>query len=542
MFYYFAQDSDDGPSQAFTVDLTAPGEPFLGQLLIDNDIVQNGLTPDKLKTDDKGQYLESFVPSYNVVRPGDVIQCFINGVLAAISTTTVGEVGPGENVELRIYRLDIEAAGDGSLEFRYQVRDRAGNISQMSVSITLPVLLKGEIDDLLAPLVPLYDDDDIINEADARSPVQVTIPGHAEIQPGDAVVLVWGGVTLTAVTIPPGGEGSNPLLTVNVPYAVLYDTWRAATNGANALADIAVSYFIQRMGLPAGQSPETPVKVNLFQAGGDPDPEGPVHPNLRLALLTSAGGSQNEIPVGDFEQPAAITVFWLDRQIPAREVFLLGDKVNLTYGSFTFPERTITSLDVGNRRDLVFTLTAEQIGIVGSGTHILQYIIIRPVVGNPDATENTSLAPPQDVMVMGSDQLPGNGVLPKATFTPVNSVDAIGPEQARQGVRLVMPPYTNMAPGNIVRFSLVQSRGFQHQPGETPIEATRIVGDRTLGALDVGRDVMFSLNAQALMQLISLNHADVEWSVENDHGTVTNVETYVVIDSRGWTGTEETES
>ncbi|MNE90191.1 hypothetical protein D3C80_1876790 [compost metagenome] len=53
---------------------------------------------------------------------------------------------------------------------------------------------------------------------------------------------------------------------------------------------------------------------------------------------------------------------------------------------------------------------------------------------------------------------------------------------------------------------------------------------------------MFSLNAQALMQLISLNHADVEWSVENDHGTVTNVETYVVIDSRGWTGTEETES
>lgn len=542
VFYFFSQTSVDGPSVAFTVDLTAPGLPILAPLLIDDDIVNNGLTPGKLKTDIKGQYLESFVPSYNVVKPGDVIQCFINGVLTKNSETTVGEVGPGEDVELRIYRTDIETAGDGSLEFRYLVHDRAGNISLMSVSIMLRVLLKGEIDDLLPPLVPLFADDNIINEADARTPVQVTIPGHAEIQPGDSVVVVWGGVTLSPLPIPPGGEGNDPLQTVNVPYAALYDTWKAATNGSDALADIAVSYHIMRMELPAGQSPATPVKVNLFQAGGDPDPEDPVHPNLRLALLVSAGGSQNEIPVGDFEQNAAITVFWLDRQIPAREVFLLGDKVNLTYGSFTFPERTITALDVGNRRDLVFTLTAEDIGKVGSGTHILQYTITRPVVGNPDETENTSLAPPQDVVVMGSDQLPGEGVLPIATFTPLAVTGAIGPEEARQGVSLVMAPYKNMAPRDVIEFSFVQSSTHQHQPGELPIEATRIEDDRTLGDLDVGRNVVFSLNAQALMQLRSLNHAHVVWSVENDHGKVTNVDTFVVVDARGWPGTEEAES
>ncbi|MNJ57363.1 hypothetical protein D3C77_529490 [compost metagenome] len=224
-------------------------------------------------------------------------------------------------------------------------------------------------------------------------------------------------------------------------------------------------------------------------------------------------------------------------------MFLLGDKVTLKYGSFTFPVRTISPLDIGNRRDLVFTLTAADIVNVGSGTHILQYSITRAVVGNPDETENTSLAPPQDVLVMGSDQLPGGGALPDGGYDPINDRNAIGPTEAIRGVRFVTRWYRNKAVGDVITLNFVQTRGVPHNPAETPVEETRIQLRHTVGPDEVEEDKTtdFPLDAQTLMQLRALCHADATWTATNGFGTVANENNRVIVDSRGWTGTDKTE-
>lgn len=531
VFYYWGGSHDDSLSQSFRVDTVAPGLPFLGQLKVDDDIASNGLTPEKLKADGATQYLESFVPSYDGVMPGDIIEGFVNNSQAVNSSTIVGDGDPQDDVELRFTRDDIERADDGSIEFNYQIRDRAGNLSEKSRALTLRVLLKGQIDDLEAPEVPA-NDDGIINEADARGPVDVIIPGHTALLPGDAVMVEWGDIKLTAVNIPPGEEGNDPLMTIKAPYAALYDTWKMATNGANAVADIDVRYYIMRNGLAAGQSPVTSIRINLFQAGGDPDPVLPEHPNLKAAQLESAGGSQNEIPVEDYSQNAAITVAWYDRQATPGEVFLLNDRVNVKYANTALAEYTISAADVSNKADLVFTLSAAQIGVEGSGTKVLQYTITRSVTGG---TENTSLSPPQDVIVRGSDVLPGEGSLEDGSYTPLNAQGAIGPEQARQGVKFVTPYYTNKAVGDTITLDIVQTPGTRHNPGEVPIEATRIQLSKTVGPDDVSTSTEFVLPSAKLMQPIRLCHADAIWSAENIHGKVENQDTYVVIDSRGWT-------
>ncbi|MCY1459600.1 hypothetical protein D9M71_770880 [compost metagenome] len=51
----------------------------------------------------------------------------------------------------------------------------------------------------------------------------------------------------------------------------------------------------------------------------------------------------------------------------------------------------------------------------------------------------------------------------------------------------------------------------------------------------------FPLDAQTLMQLRALCHADATWTATNGFGTVANENNRVIVDSRGWTGTDKTE-
>ncbi|MNJ28296.1 hypothetical protein D3C77_228290 [compost metagenome] len=519
---------DNGPSVPFRVDLTEAGRPFLAPLTVDPTIVEEGLTDDELEGPDGAQFMSSLVASYNDAELGDTIQGFINNKPAPNSFTTVTNPDFNQDVELRFTRDDIEAVGDGTLEFSYQITDRAGNVSAMSRPLTLSVLLKGELDDLLAPEVPANDNDGIINEEEARAPADVIIPGNARLQAGDTVMVDWGGVRLTAVAIPVGG------VTVQAPYAALYDTWKKAVGGApggaNAVADIDVSYIIIRNGLAAGRSPVTPVRINLFQAGGDPDPETPVHPNLKEAVLTSASGKQNEIPIEDFTEAATITVPWLPRTTPPTAVFLLGDKLDVTYGGTVLEQYTITASDVANQRDLVRPLTAAQIAGEGSGTKVLTYKITRAVVGG---IENTSQAPSQNVEVRGNDQLPGNGKLEVGRFFPLNRFNAIGPEQIRDGVTFETPHYVNKAIGDKITINIVQVLGIAHTPGDQPIEGSRITLEARVTELDVDGVTQFSLPRTQLSFPLAVCHAHVIWTATNEHGTVSNIETTVVIDTRG---------
>lgn len=313
---------------------------------------------------------------------------------------------------------------------------------------------QGELIGLLAPEVPSFDDDGIIGEADARGPADVIIPaftGAPGIQPGDQIQLVWGGQAHTLVAIPGGTEDQEHI--VQASYAALYDTWKTATSGANQVANIDVLYRIVRNGLVAGTSPATTVAINLFQAGGDPDPEKPEHPNLKAALLLSASGKPNEIPVEDFDKAATITVYWYDSQTPQQELFILNDRLNVTYGGTSLSERVISAADVANKADLVLPLTADQIRNEGSGEKILKYSVTRNVAGG---AENTSHSPKQPVLVSGSDELPGGGTLPDANYRPLNGNGVIGPNEIKAGVFFVTPHYLNKEVGDIISIDLVQ--------------------------------------------------------------------------------------
>ncbi|WP_191833242.1 hypothetical protein [Pseudomonas fluorescens] len=529
-FFFPGAGEDDGPSVPFRVDLTEAGRPFLAPLTVDQAIVDEGLTDEQLEGPDGAQFMKSLVASYNDAELGDTIQGFINNKPAPNSFTTVTNPDFNQDVELRFTRDDIEAVGDGTLEFSYQITDRAGNVSAMSRLLTLSVLLEGQLTDLLPPVVPANDNDGIINEAEARGPADVIIPGNARLQPGDTVMVDWGGVRFTEVAIPVAG------VTVQAPYAALYDTWRAAVvtkpedPPVNAIADIDVSYIIIRNGLAAGRSPVTPVRINLFQAGGDPDPETPVHPNLKEAVLTSASGQENVIPIEDFDQPATITVPWFSRTNPTTAVFLLGDRLNLKYGATNLAQYTISATDVGNQTNLVRPLLAAEIAAEGSGTKVLQYTITRAVAGG---IENTSLAPPQNVEVRGSDQLPGNGKLKDGRFFPLNRFNAIGPEQIRDGVTFETPHYVNKAIGDEITINIVQALGIAHTPGDQPIEGSRITLEARVTELDVEGVTQFSLPRTQLSFPLAVCHAHVIWTATNEHGTVSNIETTVIIDSRG---------
>lgn len=523
-----------GPLQEFEVDLTAPGRPLLGQLIVAQDIIDNGLTADKLKNDNGTFYLESFVPSYEGVKPGDIIQGLINGNKAPNSVTNNIE-GADKDVELRFVREDIEAADDGPLVFSYEVTDRAGNTSLLTTELTLRVLLKGELKGLEAPLVPSFDDDGIINEADARGPAAVTIPaytGTPGIQKGDQIQLVWGGQAHTLVPIPDGTEEDEH--TVQADYAALYDTWKTATGGANAVAKIDVLYRIVRNTLVAGTSPATTVDINLFQVGGDPDPETPVHPNMHPALLRSASGKENEIPVEDFDKDATIIVRWHQRLMPAEDLFILNDVLKVTYGTTELDERFINATDVTNKVDLVLPLTKEQIGNEGSGEKVLKYTVTRTVAGG---TENTSSSPQQSVQVSGSDELPGEGTLPDGSFYPLNDRNSIGPAQIKEGVFFVTPYYTNKEINDVIKIELVQYLGDKHDDdSETPIEETRITMEIPVGPGDKNTPTEFRLDATKLAHPLDLCHIHAVWSATNQFGTVTNDTTQVTIDSRGYDG------
>lgn len=529
--YFAGGGSEDGPNQSFRVDWTPPGRPQLGQLIVDQDIIANGLTADKLKAEAGTHYLESFVPSYEGVEPGDTIQGLINAAAAPGSTAVNEKGGTNDDVELRFVRADIEAADDGTLQFAYTVTDRAGNTSLPSETLPLRVLLKGELVGLLAPEVPSYDNDGIIDEAEARTPADVKIPaftGTPGIVAGDMIQLVWGGSAHDPVGIPAGQEDQEN--TVQADYIALYDTWKAATGGADQVADIDVLYHIVRKGLVAGTSPVTTVKINLFQAGGDPGPD-PEHPNLKLPLLEAASGAKNEIKGDDYTKDAKITVYWKDAQTPSQNLFILGDKLNVTYGSTALPERAITQADVDAAVDLELTLTVAQIATEGSGTKDLKYSVTRTVAGGVD---NTSYSKTQDVEVAGQDELPGGGTLPDGSFKPLRSNGVIGPDQIKAGVSFVTPHYDNKKDGDTITIDIVQAEDSQHDDAEMPIENTRITDSKTVTTGDENGDTEFLLDASKLAFPLDLCHIHVVWTATNAAGVVTNDTTTIVIDSRGY--------
>ncbi|KNX76875.1 hypothetical protein DA83_05060 [Pseudomonas sp. 250J] len=531
---YSGTGTESGPPQSFIVDLTAPGEPLLAELIVDELIKKNGLTSDKLKEDNGEQYLECTVAGYGGIAPGDITEGTISSTLRSRRKAR-GSMRrrPQDGLTLRFLRADIEALGDGTLDFTYTVTDRAGNVSMVSLPLRLKVLLKGELTGLLAPQIAAHNDGLII-DAEARAPLQLVVPAHPgppAIQPGDMIELVWGNAVHELVAIPRGEEGDPQ--TLYPSYAALYDTWKQATAGANLVASIDVFYRIIRNDIVAGTSAITTVAVNLFQVGGDPnpDPEDPVHPNLRPPYLETASKQYNEIPSDEFDQDATIYIPLYDRTFPPRKVLEEGDKVSVIYGAIAFPVRTVTEQEADGTADLQFTLTAAQIAQEGSGSKPLYFMVTRAITGG---AENTSLSYEQPITVHGNDELPGEGSLGDGEYIPLNGDGRITVDEIKRGVKFITPYFKNKQKGTTISVEVFQAVDDTHDDSETPIEGSKYTFSKPVGEDDKDKETEFEIPAHHLLFPNDFCHIHVTWTATNEFGSVSNSTTpLVIVDTRG---------
>lgn len=530
--YDLTGDQEFSPPLPFIVDLTPPGSPFLGTLKIDSAIIRDGLTPDKLESDGQGnEYLEAQVPGYSGQAAGDVISPVMNGLVAG-GAFLVEAADVGKDIAIHFLREFIESVGDGDIEFTYIVGDRAGNYSRPADPVMIKVLLAGTIDDLDAPEIP-SSADGIIDESDARQPLDVIIPGNASILPGDSITLKWGNTELNTVAVPPGGEGDDPLMTLSVPYATVYSEWKRLSGGSDQLTTLDVSYSVLRSGLPAGESPATAVSVNLFQPGGDPDPDKPEHARLLAPSVQSDTGPVNTIPVEDDGKDARVIIPWYNNESPAKEVFIAGDDILVYYGTTSLPVHTVSSAEAGTKADLELTLPASVITGEGSGELEIWYTVSRAVQGGG---VNTVLSPLQVVTVVGKDTLPGgqNG-LTEGDFLPVNARGVIGKTEAAAGVKFWIPQYVNQATGDriVLTFALALGTAAAHASGEAPIAGTELTLSKTVGPDDLAGDIGIDIPGNILMLPLRVTHTHASYTIANSFGTVTAPERYVTVDSRG---------
>ncbi|MBN9095441.1 hypothetical protein [Pandoraea pnomenusa] len=455
------------PPSLFTIDTQRPGEPRPGELEFPDGIEQDGLTDAKLT--ELGDVLRGIVESYAERMHGDTLV----GILRREDGTEVGRLPPhqipyGETydppTELVFPRTLIEQAGDGKLRFSYEITDLAGNVSAESDVVVIDVFLRPGIADLMPPLVPAYDDDPppdakLIDEADARAPVEVEIPGHAEIETGDEIAVLWGGREQNRVVFN-GADSTLPvILSIRVPYGEVLAEWADAPPDADGYARVPVSYIVYRAGREAGR-PKTPhsVVVNLDQGGGvDPDPDTPWNDALGRPVVHHSGWSTGEredfIPDASIQEDHEFIVPWfrrdIDGNITGEDAFIAGDIIYAVYDGVTIePRYTVGGDDVSQKVDLVISLPWAVVKAQGSGLKPTVYLVTRYL--NPEQRENTSVSPTAEVEVADSGDIPGgdDGLFP-ATFPNGkviwSNVSPIGHEP------IEVPAYENMRLGDVIR-------------------------------------------------------------------------------------------
>ncbi|AKM29571.1 hypothetical protein AB870_04610 [Pandoraea faecigallinarum] len=458
----------------FTIDRQKPGVPMLGDIEFPDDVHENGLTDARLT--ELGNKLPGEVPSYTDRIHGDTAVGIVRNIAGDEERTAPFQIPymqAGEPVVLEFTREMLARLGDGLLTFTYIVTDLAGNVSDESEPVVIDVFLKPGIPDLDPPLVPLYDDDaptppdiKLIDEVDARTPVEVHIPGHPELATGD-VFVVWWGTREQPPVIFTGDDASAPvILQIKIPYGEVSGEWADAAQDADGFATIPVNYVVFRANKEVGRPPAPHnVVVNLSQAGGvDPDPETPENEALGFPYVHHSQWNSdriNYIPDASLQEDHEFFVPWFARNPDGTpsgdDAFRGGDDVIVMYNGEVFDERPVSGSDVSAKQDLKFVLPWEVVKAAGSGIKPIQYLAIRYFDDN--RRENTSVSPPADVEVEDSSDIPGgpDGLLPARFVADIvrwSEVSVVG------HAPLTVKAYEGMRVGDKVRVHVTADEFF----------------------------------------------------------------------------------
>ncbi|GAB3629109.1 hypothetical protein PTE30175_05106 [Pandoraea terrae] len=535
--------SDTSFPVQFIVDLTPPGNPFLGELEFPTDIEENGLDGPTLDGPPYNGTLTAMVPSYQGMAEGDIVVPMIGSTELDGVEVPVG--GVGVEIELPYPRADLENAGDGRLAFAYRVTDRAGNASPASAPNYIDVFLSGGIDDLLAPTVAEVEEGGLIDEQLARAQVTVVIPGHDSIEEGDGIVIHWGGRPQAAIPVRAEDVGQDPLMEVKMPYSELHAEFfgEPPTDPDETPKQADVLYQVKRDNFTRGTSPALPVDVDLTTAGGpDPDPGTPEHENLAKPIVRSAswtgGAPENEIPIEDSNSDATAIIAWYDVSEPEPgEVFQAGDEITLYWKDKIIGNRVVSGTDVTDKLDLNITVPAAEIIEGGSGIIPVHYTITRAL--SLPGQNNVALSPTQDVTVVSAGDLPGGGdPLEPARWMGVNEHNTINQAEAIDGTTIGIRKYANIDIGDRIELHYEALDWVDN----SPIPGAEADISKTVGQDDVAdpdEEYVYLLIPEApLMAVLAaqkkLADATVTYKVTNASGSVEENEgKHAYIDLRG---------
>lgn len=484
------------------IDRSAPGKPLLAAIQFPVE-VQNGLTAAELEQ--LGDKLDVEIAGYTGMAKHDVIKTYWGDVLGPTATVTENDMGLNK-VSFDFPKDFLDSIEPGPHAVKYNVTDRAGNVSEYSVEVTILLLLTQIPTDYPAPLVdPSIGD--LIDHAEARPGVKVDVPHYPGATEFDLITLFWGAdKPMLPVQIAPGDENEQIVLSVRVPYETI---------AATPIGQVEITYSVSRQNQLNGSS--LPAQVGVFITL--PIAEPMTAPVIQGTSVQNPDKTDNFIDEDDYELNGRAIVEWTDE-------FEVNDDLNLFWGDQQRLQwHQINEEDVAQKRDLIIPIANSIMKAQGTGSEIpVRYTVTR--AGNP----NSAASPAQKVTVRSKEELPGgpDGIDgPTFVVTPAGYISLI---VAPDGTEGSVAPYLNIAENQKLFFTF---KGFDLN--NNPIEAATYTASRELDDRDVVEGYKFKVPFNTL-RTICRGYCEAYIRVEpapgSNQSAVTSRITRVPVDMR----------
>lgn len=500
------------------VDRRAPGGEALPYLeIFPNDPEKKTITAADLDADDK---LVATVADYFEMRKGDVVTPWMGlhdgtGEFDTAEAEIVDddEVGT-RRVFVRFTRALLEKYGDGAVAFSYKMIDLAGNESALAPTVEFDVLLETAPGGFLPPLVPA-NDDGLITDSDARTPVTIDIPLYTNPATGDLVTVHWGNRNLAAQTVvlpAPPAPAPNPVLSIPITYADL-----AAGSPGTPPVSVNVTYTVQRGSIPFPSSSPTPVRVDLTIPGGpDPDPGTPEHENIKAPTVRDSANNLNRIDAANYNDDALIIIPWQNED--NTPTFVRGDILRAYWGAVTAPFLTV-NMDPPITADTTYPVLKSVFQGDAVGQRPVWFTVTRALSTTPHVS--TAKSKVQTVLVETNLGHPGDGQpLAKPTFPEAKGTapnQYIDRAAGLDGTTVRCPlTDTNIAAGDTVNMTFT---GYSSNDGTgTPIVTYPAPGRQISGPEWTAKEIIIDVPTGIMRQLCR-GSATAQYTVTNSQGT-----------------------
>lgn len=374
--YFIDQGGNESNSEPLecNVDRTPP-HPFF-PVILPQEVIDEGIT--KKYLDDNGRVAIK-IPDYGDKRIGDFIEVLYgDSIPLAEVVDSITRIDTTTDIFLELTADDVFKRDEGTHAIFFRITDRKGNLSAISPSVLVTVVLTDPPEGLVPLDIPLFDGvgDGLVDLADAQNPLGVGIFNeYTHYLPGDELVVTYDGILQMAKPI----NG----------FPVYVDiSFKDVVNDNPGEKTVYAEYQIKR-----GSTfyPPTPiskeVKVDLRKPGLPIDPQKPDPTNPDLALVTvqgSSGGTANELREDDKDGDVTVTV---NTYGGAKE----DDTVQLEYAGQLVSEEDggLVTISDPVPTSLEWKVKWGVIAAAGNGNpkHPMAYVIRHPLNDNVDISE-----------------------------------------------------------------------------------------------------------------------------------------------------------